>query len=146
MADARGERVSLVEASSDLFPDRAEAVIVVAGIAHRQKITVLGIQHEEQAVEQCQRRVFQLLKILPRTRRRSFGVSRVKSRDQIREETAEHEIGEIPRDPLLPTAALVQREKMKGALILASLDEGGAAEHEREHAKAMGARVLVPFG
>ena len=123
MADARGERVPLVEASSDLFPDRAEAVIVVAGIAHRQKITVLGIQHEEQAVEQRQRRVFELLKILPRTRRGPLGVSRVQGCDQIREDTAEHEIGKIPCDPLLPTAALVQREKMKGALILADLDE-----------------------
>ena len=33
------------------------------------------------------------------------------------------------------SSALVQSEKMKGAAVGALLDEGGAAEHEREHAK-----------
>jgi hypothetical protein len=146
VADARGECVFLVNSPGDFVPDRAEAVVVIASIAHRKQVTILCVQHEEQPVEQGQRRVLQLLEIFARTRRRPLEVGRVQRRDEIRKKPAEHQVGQALCDPLFPASTLVKREQMEGAVILADVDERGPAKHEREHPKPVRTAFFVALG
>ena len=64
-------------------------------------------------------------------------VGGIQGAHEVGEELDEHEIGQAPCDLLLPKPAFVERKKMEGAAVGGLLDEGGAAEHQREHAKPM---------
>ena len=56
-----GERIAFVLAPPDAVAHpRPEAVVVVAGIAHREQLTILGVEDEQEPVEERQGRVSHL--------------------------------------------------------------------------------------
>ncbi len=141
-----GEGVVLAYTIGDLVPDRTETVVVVAHIVDRQEVAILGIEHEQQAVEQGQRRFLQLAQIGAGARCGTMRVGCIQRRDDIGEKPDEHEVGKVARDPLLPVPPLIEGEQVEATAIGPQLDERGAAEHERENAEPVVARALVALG
>ena len=87
-----------------------EAVVVVTRVAHRKQVAVLGVQYEQQAVEDDQGGVAHLSE--RRVRRLvSDGAS------EFREDTAEYQIGQVGGDPLLVETAFVEHSLMEGTRV-----------------------------
>ena len=123
---ALGEDVALVLAPPDVAAHLlAQGVIVVARVADGQQVAVLGVEDEEQAVEQDQRGLAHLRQ---RRVRRGGG----DGAGELREDPLEDLGGEIAGDALLVEAAFVDGVTVKARRPFRVGQEGRAPERQRE--------------
>ncbi len=115
------KRIAFGGAAGDVVAHRlAQPVVVVAGVVDGQQSPVLGVQHEQQPVEQDQRRLADLREVL------AAGV-----RQSLREAwkgALEHDARKVLRHLLLVTPPLGQRGFQKGGRRAGSTDERVAVE------------------
>ena len=131
------KRVAGVLAAADVAPHAvAQRVIVVARIPDRQQIAILGIEDEQEPVEQDQRG-------LPRVRQRGVRGGIGDGAGEVRKHLSEDETGQARGDPLPVKTAFVHRAPMKRAIVVGAGQEARPPEHEREHLQPMAARRLV---
>ena len=139
VAGRRREGVALRHPAGDIVAHPlAQAVVVVAGVVDRQQPPVLGVEHEEQAVEEDQGRLVDL-------RQAGVGTSLLRrvgeGLDERREDALEDHPRQILGDLLLVAAALGQgrlEEGLGGAFLGR---EGLPAEEQVEDPQ-----VLFPAG
>ena len=123
---ALGEDVALVLAPPDVAAHlRAQGVIVVARVADGQQVAVLGVEDEEEAVEQDERGLAHLRQ---RRVRRGGG----DGAGELREDPLEDLGGEIAGDALLVEAAFVDGVAVETRRPFRAGQEGRAPEDQRE--------------
>ena len=70
----------------------AQAIVVVAQVPHRQQLAILGVEDEEQPIEQGERGFLQLGEIGGEARGRALRVAGVEGLDDGREHLAEDQL------------------------------------------------------
>ena len=108
----------------------AQPVVVVALVADRQQVAVLGIEDEQQPVEQDQRGLAHFEQ--GRLRRGSGDRT-----GELGEDLTEDQLGEIGGNALLVEATFLDGALMEGPLVYRAGQEGLAPEDQREELEAV---------
>ena len=119
------EDVAPIHAVSDLDTHLPQAVIVVSGLPDRQKIAVLGIEDEEQAIEQDQRPVPHLAQVRVRS-----GLD--DGARKVWKDLSKHLVRQVLGDAPFVEPALFNRLLVKAARVGSPRCEGVAAEDQQE--------------
>ena len=131
VAGGGGEGVALVHAAGDVVAHPlAQPVVVVAGVVDGEQAPVLGVEQEEQPVEEDQRRLARLREIRPLRVREGL--------HELGEDPLEDHAGEVLRDLLLVAPSLGQGRLDERAAL--ARDERLAAEEQVEGAQ--GVRIV----
>ncbi len=131
VAGGGGEGVALVHAAGDVVAHPlAQPVVVVAGVVDGEQAPVLGVEQEEQPVEEDQRRLPRLREIRPLRVREGC--------HELGEDPLEDHAGEVLRDLLLVAPSLGQGRLDERAAL--ARDERLAAEEQVEGAQ--GVRIV----
>ena len=126
-----GERIAFVLAPPDVVAHpRPEAVVVVAGVAHREQFTVLGVEDEQEPVEERQGRV-------PHLRQRRVGSGGGDGAGEIGENAVEDQLRQARGDALLVVRPLVDGPLMERPGIRGAREEGVAPEDQDEQTQHM---------
>ena len=121
----RGEDVRQLHAPVDVVAHRlAQAVVVVAAVVDREQVAVLGVEEEEQAVEQNQGG----LAYIPKICAALFG----ERADQCGVDLFEDGAGKVVCDPFLVAEAFGDGVLEEAGLRAVARAEGGPAEEEAE--------------
>ena len=112
----------------------AQAVVIVAAVVDRQQVAVLGVEEEEEAVEEDERGLADIVQLCAATGGEGA--------DQGGIDVVEDDAGKVIRDLLLVAAAFgegILEQAGVGALLRA---EGGAAKEQAEAAQAVGVLLM----
>ena len=112
----------------------AQAVVIVAAVVDGQQVAILGVEEEEEAVEEDERGLADIFQLCAATGGEGA--------DQGGIDVVEDDAGKVIRDLLLVAASFgegILEQAGKGALLRA---EGGAAKKEAEAAQAVGVLLM----
>ena len=124
------KRIAPGRAAGDVVPHAlAQPVVVVAGVVDGQQSPVLGVEHEQQPVEEHQRRLADIGEIV------IAGVGQ--GLREARKGALEHHPRKVLRDLPLVAPAFRQRALQKSVSRARPPDEGVAAEQQVERAQVV---------
>ena len=100
-------------ALGDVLPDPGQAVVRVVADLIGQQVAIFGEEHEQDAVEQDQRRLAQLGQIVRPACPVGHGIGLGQAIGQLGEHLVEHLVGQVVSDARFPLLALLQGDRVE---------------------------------